>query len=84
MRNLITAAALVALTGSAEAAAAHTWYLANRHSGECELTTWTPQVYSNMMGAGKIPDKNAYKDLNGVITVRVEWGGDTRSCSIPA
>jgi hypothetical protein len=76
MRNLITAAVLAAaaLAGSAEAAAAHTWYLANRHFGRCELTTWTPQVYSYMMGAGKIPDKNVYKDSNGIIGVMVEWG----------
>jgi hypothetical protein len=78
MRNLITAAVLAAaaLAGSAQAAGAHTWYLANRHYGRCELTTWTPQVYSYMMGAGKIPDKNVYKDSNGIIGVMVEWGTD--------
>jgi hypothetical protein len=76
MRSLLTAAAIVALAGSAEASTFHTWYLANTHTGQCELTTWTPQVYANMLGAGRIPDKNVYKDLNGVITVRVDFGGD--------
>jgi hypothetical protein len=76
MRTLITAAALVAIAGPAEASTFHTWYLANTHTGQCELTTWTPQVYANMLGAGRIPDKNVYKDSNGIIGVMVDWGGD--------
>jgi hypothetical protein len=42
MRNVLIAAALVALTGSAQAAPKHTWFNVNFGSGQCELSKLSP------------------------------------------
>ncbi len=79
MRNvLIAAAALVALAGSAQAAARHTWFQLHYDTATCEPSRVTPQEFQNDTGhasgltAERIAPDDAvkYNDDTLEVTVR--------------
>jgi hypothetical protein len=70
MRNLI-AAALVALTGSAQAAPKHTWYVGDVVGKKCELSALTPDEYANYKGTGPISADKVTKYQDGSIQVNL-------------
>jgi hypothetical protein len=85
---LIAAAALVALAGSAEAAARHTWYYVNYDAGACELSNQTPEEmlafvagpFGRGMGyeVGRISPDDVVKTGNGQIHVTLRTTLDGR------
>jgi hypothetical protein len=73
MRNvLIAAAALAAFSGSASAAARHTWYYVDFAEAKCQLSRWTPEQVASGTGATRISPDNVLKDKDGDLTVMVD------------
>jgi hypothetical protein len=76
MRNLI-AAALVALAGSAEAGARHTWFQLHYDTATCEASRVSPQEFQNDTGhangltAERIAPDDAVKYNDGTLEVTV-------------
>jgi hypothetical protein len=83
MRNvLIAAVSLVALAGSASAAAKHTWFDVSYGTGACEKSSLSPEGFYNMtltsvgrslgIVASPISPENVTKDEKGNIHVHVD------------
>ena len=69
--TILIAAALVALAGSANAAAGHTWYVGDVVGKKCELSALTPEEYANYKGTGPISADKVTKYQDGSIQVNV-------------
>jgi hypothetical protein len=74
---LITAAALVALAGPAEAAARHTWYSVDFDEGTCTLSQLTPEQAASQNGFDRITPNDVRKDADGDLSVIIHgnFGG---------